>query len=473
VRAALVALLAFASLACAPPRAAVATEPGVDLCRFDVRVATVRPLLLDVTASCEGAALAGLGFDDPRLRPYLSVPVENGRPLLDRGTRFELAAAKPRAVFQYRVDLERAAREREDFDFALESGESVIAPASTFLLHPLPLRAETRIELRVQAPTGFGFDSGLERRGDAYLLQAHEISVATYCVFGRFAERVLELPGGRIELVLLDGAPRLAIDDLAGWAERSARLIADFYGRFPAARTLLVLVPVEGEAAVLFGKLLPESAPGVAVLLGTRTGAAALERDWILLHELFHIGVPSFDDEGKWFDEGLATYFEPILRVRAGMLSELELWQEFGRGMPRGLPSLAHYGLERAPGYAGMYWGGAVYCLLADVELRKSSGLTLGLEDAVRAVFSGGGRSSDVWSLDETFALAERTLDTDVLSSLRKRHADGPAPVDLDALFAELGVVVRDGNVLALRNDAPLSSVRAALAHPPVHQPAR
>ncbi len=466
MRAVFVALAALAALSCAPPRAPRAEPPAVTQCRYDVRVASQRPLLLDVTASCEGTALEGLGYADARLRSYVVAPTESGRALREQGQRFELAAPKPRAAFRYRVDLERFAREHGRFDLALRSGESVVAPASSFLLHPLPLLPETRIELRVQATGNFGFESGLERRGDGYVLQAHEISVATYSVFGRFTGRTLELPGGRIELVLLDGSP-LEIDALASWVERRARWIADFYGRFPAPRTLLVLVPVGEGAAVVFGKLLPESAPGVAVLLGKRTGAEALERDWILLHELFHIGVPSFDGEGKWFDEGLATYFEPILRVRAGALSELELWREFARGMPRGLPALARYGLERAPGYAGMYWGGAVYCLLADVELRKASRLTLGLEDAVRSVFERGGRSSDVWSLDETFSFAERALGTEVLSSLRARHAERPTPVDLDALFAELGVVVREGNVVELRNDAPLSAVRAALVKPP------
>ncbi|MDQ2644701.1 MAG: hypothetical protein M3020_12855, partial [Myxococcota bacterium] len=445
-----------------------AEPPAVDHCRYEIAIESQRPLLLDVTVSCRGAAVSGLGHDNPLLRDYFVAPREAQRPLREQDLRFELTTPKQRAVFHYRVDLERMARERKDIDAALRIGGSVVAPASSFLLYPVPQLPETRIEVRLRTPENFGFTSGLERKGDAYVIQAHEISAATYSVFGRFSERAIELPGGRLDLALLDARPEVEIDALRRWVERRAQLIAEFYGRFPAPRTLLVLLPLKAEsAAVVFGKLLPESAPGVAVSFGTRTRPAALERDWILLHELFHIGVPSFDDEGKWFDEGLATYFEPILRVRAGMLSELELWRELARGMRRGLPGLARYGLEYAPDYSGTYWGGAVYCLLADVELRKSSGLARGLEDAVRAVFAAGGRSSEVWSLDKTFALAERALQTDVLSKLRARHAERPTPVDLDALFAALGVVVRDETVVQLRNDAPLSAVRAALVKPP------
>ena len=36
-----------------------------------------------------------------------------------------------------------------------------------------------------------------------------------------------------------------------------------------------------------------------------------------------------------WLTEGLATYFEPIIRYRAGRRSAESLWAEFARDMPR------------------------------------------------------------------------------------------------------------------------------------------
>ena len=104
-----------------------------------------------------------------------------------------------------------------------------------------------------------------------------------------------------------------------------ARIVAGFFGTFPAERATVFLIPVNGRDGVLFGNLLPQSAPAIALRVGTQVTPAALRDDWILIHELFHLGVPSFLREGKWFDEGLATYFEPILRARAGILSEQQL----------------------------------------------------------------------------------------------------------------------------------------------------
>jgi len=79
----------------------------------------------------------------------------------------------------------------------------------------------------------------------------------------------------------------------------------------------------------------PENGAGVALTIGQHAPKRALDADWILVHELFHIGVPSFIGEGKWLDEGLATYYEPIIRARLGALTELEVWSEFARNMPR------------------------------------------------------------------------------------------------------------------------------------------
>jgi predicted metalloprotease with PDZ domain len=52
-----------------------------------------------------------------------------------------------------------------------------------------------------------------------------------------------------------------------------------------------------------------------------------LRADWVLAHELFHLGVPSMPG-GAWLDEGLATYYEPVLRTRAGLVSEMATWTE-------------------------------------------------------------------------------------------------------------------------------------------------
>lgn len=430
----------------------------------------MKPLGLDVTVTCRGAALAGLSLTSDAQARYVTLPTESGAPLLVKAERFELPRRKTRAEFRYRVELERAARERAELSFAFRSGEALLAPASSFLLSPLPLAPEVPIELAVEGPPGFGFRSGLrERQGGGYALESHELRVATYSVFGRFSERRVHAGGGRVDLIVLDEPPSLSGERLAPWVSKRAEAVARFYGTFPAERTTVFVVPVEGRDGVLFGNLLPQSAPAIALRIGARTTPAALEKDWILLHELFHLGVPSFHREGKWFDEGLATYFEPILRVRAGFSTERELWAELARDLPLGLPALTQVGLERGRDYTDIYWGGALFCFIADVELRRRSAGVTGLEDGVRAVFAEGGVAWEVWSLQETFEIAERAVGHRFLQELAARHAAGPAAFDLEGLLRDLGVIRGEAGI-ELRDDAPLAAVRRAIVTPIVRE---
>ena len=77
------------------------------------------------------------------------------------------------------------------------------------------------------------------------------------------------------------------------------------------------------------------------------------------MHEFLHLGSPLMRDEGPWLNEGIATFYEPVLRARAGWKTEDEVWREWISQMPRGMPAMTEIGLSNA-GRGGIYWGGAV-----------------------------------------------------------------------------------------------------------------
>jgi hypothetical protein len=440
---------------------------GVDRCDYLVKVVSRSPLKLDVHVSCVGRGVQGLRASSPAVAAGLANVRSAQAPLERAGSTFRFGRSLRRASFDYQVDLELLAKRHASIDLALRSGRSLLAPVSTFLMSPLPLDVGTEVHLRVQTPRGLPFSSGLRRSGDHYTLQAHELPVATYSVFGAVERRTLSLgQAGQstLELAFMDGTLAANADLFEHWVLRSARAVADFYGSFPVPSALIVLAPTPGRS-VRFGKLLPESAPGIVLLVGSDAGEADLAADWVLIHELFHLGVPSFHAEGRWFDEGLATYFEPIIRVRAGLLDERTLWRDFARAMPHGAAALSRGGLEHARSFRQIYWGGALYCLLADVQARQTSRGKLGVEDGLRRVLSAGGHASDVWALDRTLTIAEATLPAPILSTLAARHARSAGAVDLEALFQALGVE-RVGDDVRLRQDAPLAWVRRAIVRP-------
>ena len=462
-------LLACALYGCGQRARTVEQSDGsrsVRGCSYTAEVVQARPLALEVSARCTGRNLTGFSAADEASRPFIRVL---GSSALFSAHTWLFAAPQGEARIRYRVDLDGMAARAERFDSAQRFGESLVAPASSYLLAPEPLEVGVPIDLTLKLPPGVDFATGLtpigapsERR---FALQAHEMSVATYSVFGRFKRGAVKLAGADVQIVTANGALDLPTAAVQRWVGHAARAVADFYGHFPAPNTLVLLLPVPEREGVVFGKVLPQSSPGIALLLGQHAREPALYQDWILVHELFHIGFPSFYNEAKWLDEGSATYFEPLIRARTGDLTELEVWTQFAHDMPRGLHAIEHEGLEHPSDFRAVYWGGAIACLLADVAGRRASHGALGLQDAFRAVLAAGGNASRVWSLAQVTAIIDRTLGAPILQDLIARHALTGSPVNLPQLFTQLGVSQSPNGSVTLDDHAELAAIRHAITY--------
>ena len=367
----------------------------------------------------------------------------------------------------YVVDLEHLAGGGHDFDTAARVGDSFIAPMSSVLLVPEPLTTEINVTVHVTVELPLRAAVGLARASapNNYKLMAHEIPVATYFAFGNVQTRALDIDGAELDVTTLDGALDQPLDDLNVWITKSARAVRDFYRAFPVPRASITVIPTPGRDSVVFGKVLPESEPGIALLVGQHAPRKALYSDWILVHELFHLGFPSFFDEGKWLDEGLATYYEPIIRVRAGLYTEAELWDELSSSMPQGLPAFTQYGLEKADDFRGIYWGGAIASLVADVEARQRH-VDRGLEVGLRALREAGGNACEVWALSDAITTIDHALGAPTLAPIASAHASHGSAFDLAALFADLGVNRDAKGAVQLSDQAPLAAVRRAITAP-------
>jgi len=429
-------------------------------CDYHVSAPPEPPYVVRVTARCEGGGVNGFASTEARAAPFVATQRATAPAAIHAAT----ASAPGVAELTYTVDLDRMASREDDIDVARRFGSSLVAPGSSFLLRPQPEVDDVPISVHFDAP---GIESGLRRSGDAYTILSHELRVATFTTFGAREARDLSIAGANVRLVLLDGPLDLTTDELARWVANAAQGVAAFFQRPPASRTLVVLGPLSGRHGIPFGKMLPATAPGVIVLLGEHTGPRELTDDWVLVHELFHAGTPSFVGEGKWYDEGLATYFEPLIRARLGWRSEADVWREFLTNMPRGLDAMTRRGLEHPERYPDMYWGGGLFCLLADVRARKLSRGVVGLEDGLRAVLAAGGAASELWSLAHVTEVTDRALGAPILAELEASHSNAGFPVDLDELFASLGVSLDRKGELHFDNATPLVRLRHALVYGP------
>jgi hypothetical protein len=191
--------------------------------------------------------------------------------------------------------------------------------------------------------------------------------------------------------------------------------------------------------------------------------------DWVLVHEMTHLALPDVGEEHAWLSEGLAVYIEGVERVQAGNRSEEDVFAEELRSMPRGLPEPGDQGLDHTHTWSRTYWGGAMFCLLADVAIHRQTDNRLGLQDAMRAVLKRSGGLSSHWSIERTFQTADLATGTHVLEQLYAQMKDQPVTPDLSGLWTELGVQ-GDGSTVSLRDDAPLADVRRAIMRPREHK---
>jgi hypothetical protein len=245
------------------------------------------------------------------------------------------------------------------------------------------------------------------------------------------------------------------------WVRRSADIVSAYYGRFPVARLTVRLVPQDG-AGVHGGKTFANPNAYIRVQLGREVTPEQLLADWVLVHEMTHLALPDTGDAHAWLSEGVATYVEGIARVQAGNRSEVDVWAEEMRAMPRGLPEPGDRGLDHTQTWGRTYWGGAMFCLLADVEIRRRTGLRLGLQHALRAILRESGGLATDWPIERVLRTGDAAVGTKTLEDLYAQMKDTPTIPDLMALWRELGVVP-EGNSVRLIEDAPLAPVRRAI----------
>src|SRR5262245_9819474 len=140
-----------------------------------------------------------------------------------------------------------------------------------------------------------------------------------------------------------------------------------------------------------------------------------------------------------------------------------EFWRTFIRDMPKGQPAPGDEGLDNTHTWGRTYWGGAMFCLVADVRIRERTGNRKSLQDALRGVLNGGGDISKDWDIERALALGDKATGTHALRDLYRQMRDKPSPVDLDQLWKKLGVELKEGKV-SFNDKAPQAGIRKAIA---------
>ncbi len=272
----------------------------------------------------------------------------------------------------------------------------------------------------------------------------------------------IEVQGATITVLFEGNDPPLPPEQMERWVWHSAEMVSDYLGEFPVPSLEVTLVG-RGWGGVGFG--MHQDGRWVTVYCGRRTNPNSLEGDWVMVHEMLHAGFPDLTRDHRWMQEGLSTYLEPIVRARAGNTTDEAVWRRWTRSMHHGRPQSGDRGLDITHTWGRTYWGGALFWMLADIELRKQTDNRVSLREAVRGILAEGGNGRANWSTQRVVEVADAATGTTVVSELYSAMALAPGDIDLDTLWKELGVARSDGEVF-FDDDAPLAHIRRAITRP-------
>lgn len=276
---------------------------------------------------------------------------------------------------------------------------------------------------------------------------------------------LLSIDDSRLELAV-EGRPfALPASVFADWVQHCAGIVSQYYGAFPIPSAYVNIRGARGDR-VMTGQAIPTTNGVVVnVLVGLAATPEALARDWVMIHELIHLAFPSVHRRHQWLTEGLATYVESIARAEAGELTADQVWTGFLDGMPKGLPQADDGGLDHTPTWGRTYWGGALFCLLADVEIRAQTKNDKCLRDGLRAIVAAGYHMMKVGEVGEVLAIADDATGVPVLTTQYQAMRDQPLPTEIGTLWARLGVAQHEGRIV-YDETAPQADIRRAITAP-------
>jgi hypothetical protein len=373
---------------------------------------------------------------------------------------------------RYRFALADAAVTLREPDLADAHDGVIVAPPSSWLVRPAIQRSAKRFRLHVTTAAGVAFTTGVPPSPTEpgwFTAATEDLPLAPYAAFGNL--EVWHTRAGTSALEIGFGPGEFAVGQrrVAAWIDEAARVVSAYYGRFPVDRAMLLVLPTQGRG-LGYGKALGNGGASMLVPLGRRTGEAELNDDWVLVHEMLHLGFPSLPRQHIWLAEGIATYVEPIARARAGNLSAEAVWRGLLRGAPHGLPGPNDEGLDNTHTWGRTYWGGALFCLMADLQIRERTQNRRSLDDALRAVLEKGGNITARWDIARVLEVGDAATGLSVLRDLYQSMALRRQDVDLAVLWQRLGIKP-SGKAIVFDDAAPLAGVRRSITERPSEPP--
>ena len=435
---------------------------------------------------CLDHARAHVGFapDSPRALRYLSAAQRSTGGQLDTtASPWQATNWLAGECLAYTADIGAIADQHSDA--GTRYGSTIVTDPQHWLVHS-SAQGATGAEATIDLPEGWSISAPwhiLSREGKSIRFHIPDTPLdwSASLVLGHFEEARIELPGGVLRVATVINGDDKQREKLVGWVRRVGQALLTAYGQLPLADVQVWLVSVDNlSIAGRFAALLQPGAvlggesargQGNALQLDVDPNRSEQEfnEDWTAVHELSHLLHPYLGDRGSWLGEGLATYYQNVLRARGGLLTSKQAWQRLASGFQRSQAGPYAESLEQAAADMGrshaflrVYWSGAAYWLTVDMELRRISGGKLTLDTALHRFRHCCLPAYNEWKPEDFVAKLDAVLGVKTFTMHYREFARIQRFPDWQASLARLGVRAGEDSV-TLDESAPDASIRIAI----------
>ena len=417
---------------------------------------------LNVRACFDGAAPATLSAESLDATLALTeFRVESSRKSIEPSGSISLKSVPENGCVVYRVDVSRPIRQHDRTgDKIHHLGKDLLTSVGIWFWRPEKLDVDEDIDITFVLPEGIAVSvpwAPVAPRGDRAVFRTGRspydwpASVA----FGRFKEREIHVGGARLRLAVLDATPAADVEKMQAWIQDSARMVAELYGHFPQSQAQILVVPgARGNEPTPWAYVVRGGSPAAHFFINQRRPIKEFFEDWTAVHELSHLLLPYVNSDDIWLSEGVATYYQNVLRARGGRMTASEAWHRLHAGFVRGMGSAhgltlaqATESMYRDDTYMRVYWEGAAMLLIADVRLRQITAGKQSLDTALAALNECCTTADRAWSARQLFDKLDEVTGTGIFGEIYDQHVASKNFPDLTQTYKALGISTGPGGI--------------------------
>lgn len=392
--------LAFAAASCASawlalPAVGVAADASV---RYRVALDAAMTALEVEVCTREGSGR--VRFEAPEadaLAPFDAVSRSGGGDLERERNTVIGARWRPGECLRYRVALDAgdAAGRRARAEAMYRLDDDLVTRPAAWLLRPVRLARADDATITFDLPAGVSLSapwrtvdpSQHTARSRTFALGRTPPEWPALVAFGRFDDAPVAVGrdaggaddrasrAGAIRPVVLGRATPGEALTLRAYAVATANDVAATFPRaFRLRPQIAMLATGPQRDAIPFGESYRGGGSALVLYVDPARPLDDYFGNWTLTHELVHLVHPYLGDGGRWISEGIATYYQNVLRARAGRIGADAAWRSLEAGFGRGRADRDERTIFATAAGAGhymrVYWSGTALALRADVAWR-------------------------------------------------------------------------------------------------------